>query len=66
MGLGLVAAFIWIFRVWRTYRELNAVSSGRSAIAFVIFALLTPVAIALQFSIGRKLVGSFAAIVAQH
>ena len=55
MGLGFVVAFIWIFRIWRTYRELNGVSCGRSAIAFVIFALLSPVAIALQFGMAASL-----------
>jgi hypothetical protein len=51
MGLGFVVALIWILQIWRTYRESSmGVSPGRSAIAFVIFALLSPVAIALQFS----------------
>ena len=26
MELGFVGAFPWIFRIWRTYRELNGVS----------------------------------------
>jgi hypothetical protein len=39
MGLGFVVAWIWMFRIWRTYRQLNGVSPGGSAIAFVIFAV---------------------------
>jgi hypothetical protein len=49
MGLGFIVTFIWIFHVWRTYRELNQVSRLRSAIAFLTFVLLSPLAIGLQF-----------------
>jgi hypothetical protein len=58
VGLGFVVAFIWIFRIWRTYRDLNQVSRGRSAIAFVIFMVLSPVAIALQFGMAAALSGA--------
>src|SRR5215471_4551402 len=58
IGLGYVVAFIWIFRIWRTYRELNAVSRARSALAFLIFALLSPVAIALQLGMAASLSGA--------
>jgi hypothetical protein len=60
MGLGFVVALIWILQIWRTYRESSmGVSPGRSAIAFVIFALLSPVAIALQFSMAASLSGAW-------
>jgi hypothetical protein len=58
VGLGFVVAFVWIFRIWRTYRELNQVSRARSAVAFVIFALLSPVAIALQLGMAASLSGA--------
>jgi len=58
MGLAFVVAFIWSFRIWRTYRELNGVSPGRSALTFVIFASLSPVAIALHFSMAASLSGA--------
>jgi hypothetical protein len=58
IALGFVVAFIWIFRMWRTYRELNQVSRARSVIAFLIFAVLSPVAIALQFAMAAGLSGA--------
>ena len=54
-GVGFVLVLVWVFRIWRTYRELNQVSKTRSAIAFVIFLLLSPVAIALQFGMAAGL-----------
>ena len=58
IGLGLIVAFIWVFRIWSVYRELNGVSRMRSAIAFVIFLLLSPVAIALQFGMAASFSGA--------
>jgi hypothetical protein len=58
IGIGFVVAFIWIFRIWRTYRELNQVSRALSAVAFAIFASLSPIAIVLQFGMAASLSGA--------
>jgi len=58
IGLGFMVTFLWAFRIWRTYRELNRASRTRSTIAFVIFLLLSPVPIALQFGMAASLSGA--------
>ena len=55
LALGFVATFIWIFKIWRAYRDLNQTSKARSGIAFAIFLLLSPVALGLQLLMGSTL-----------
>jgi hypothetical protein len=56
-AVGFVVVFIWIFRIWGTYRELNQVSKVRSIIAFVVYMLLSPLAIGLQMLMAQNLLG---------
>jgi len=58
-AVGFVVTFVWIFHIWSGYRELNQVSRTRSAIAFAIYLLLSPLAIGLQFLMASSL-SSFA------
>jgi len=53
--VGFVLVFMWIFRIWRTYRDLNQVSRMRSAVAFVIYLTLSPLALGLQGFMGSSL-----------
>jgi len=53
--IGFVLVFVWIFKIWRTYRDLNQVSRGRSAIAFIVYLLLSPLAIGVQMLMGSSL-----------
>jgi len=46
--VGLVVVFTWSFCVWAAYRTMAGVSKTRSGIAFVIFALLSPLVLGIQ------------------
>ena len=54
-AMGILAVYVWIFAIWRSYRELNQVSRVRSAIAFVVYLMLSPIALGLQFLMGASL-----------
>ena len=49
---GLLTLFLWIFLFWGAYRKLNQVSKTRSAIAYVIYLLLSPIPLGLQLLMG--------------
>jgi len=55
LALGIVAVFVWIFFIWRAYRELNRVSKFRSAVAFVLFLVFSSIVLALQLLMGASL-----------
>ncbi len=55
LGLGLLATFVWIFRIWRAYRDLNQTSKVRSGVAFVIYMLLSPLILGLQLLMGSSM-----------
>lgn len=55
LALGLALTFVWIFKIWRAYRDLNQTSKARSGIAFAIFLLFSPVALGLQLLMGSTL-----------
>ncbi len=55
LALGLVATFIWIFRIWGAYRDLNQTSKARSAVAFTIYMLLSPLILGLQVLMGSSM-----------
>jgi hypothetical protein len=53
--VGFIAVYAWIFIVWGAYRKLTNVSRSRSAIALVVFTLLSPLLLAMQFFMQQNL-----------
>jgi hypothetical protein len=50
--LGILATYVWIVCVWGAYRELMQVSKGKSAVALVLFTVLSPLLFAVQIAMG--------------
>ena len=55
LAIGFLLVLVWIFKIWRTYRDLNHVSRGRSAVALFLYVLLSPLAMGVQLLLGSSL-----------
>jgi hypothetical protein len=52
LAAGAVATLAWILVVWGAYREMMQVSKTRSAIALLLFVVLSPILLAVQMLMG--------------
>ena len=55
LTLGFLATYVWILAIWGAYRQMLQMSKRRSAVAFLLFTMLSPVLILAQMLMAYSL-----------